>query len=256
METVTSADGVTLAYDRIGNGPPLVFVVGAFCTRFTLASLAERLSDQFTVFNYDRRGRGDSDDNADYAVEREYDDLHAILERAGSDAAVYGHSSGAALALEAAAAGVPMRRLAAYEPPFRQGAAANPGFAAELRALLEAGDREEAARAFVMNTGQPRAVAEALNTTAYWPNMVALAPTLLYDVTLCDVGSDTTEWLAKIPVPVLAVAGSRSAPWAAEAAQTIADTASHATALILDDEDHNVSADAIAPVLRDFFGAN
>ena len=118
MEKVQSADGTTIAYDRRGEGPALVMVPGAFCDRKSFRSLAACLEPDFTVYLYDRRGRGDSSDAGAYAVEREVEDLEAVVSAAGGAACVFGHSSGAALALEAAAAGVDIRRLAAYEPPY------------------------------------------------------------------------------------------------------------------------------------------
>ena len=118
----TSADGTEIAFDRLGDGPPLVLIGGLFCTRARTAELAHaiarRLDGQLSVMNYDRRGRGDSGDIAPYAVEREIDDLRALIDATGGSAAVYGHSSGAGLALHAAAHGVPITHLVLHEPPF------------------------------------------------------------------------------------------------------------------------------------------
>ena len=118
MNTVTSSDGTTIAYDRSGEGPPLVLIGGALSDRAAAGSLAEALAPRLTAIAYDRRGRGDSGDTAPYAVEREIEDLEAIVAEAGGSAFVFGHSSGAALALEAAARGLPVTKLALYEPPF------------------------------------------------------------------------------------------------------------------------------------------
>ena len=118
MTTVTSADGTTIAYDRLGDGPPVVVVGGALADRAVLAATAEALAAHRTVLNYDRRGRGDSGDTAPYAVAREVEDLAALLAAAGGSAALYGHSSGAALALHAAAAGLPIERLVMHEAPY------------------------------------------------------------------------------------------------------------------------------------------
>ncbi|HEX6756361.1 MAG TPA: alpha/beta fold hydrolase [Mycobacteriales bacterium] len=114
METVTSADGTTIAYDRLGEGPAVVLVSGGSVDRQSNAPLAELLAPDFTVFNYDRRGRGPSGDAETYAVEREFEDLAAAVAAAGGTAGVYGASSGAVLALRAAAAGVPMAGLALW----------------------------------------------------------------------------------------------------------------------------------------------
>ena len=116
---VTSIDGTQIAFDRIGHGPPVVVVSGIFCDRQRTQSLAEQLAGQLSVINYDRRGRGESGDTAPYAVEREVEDLRALITEAGGAASVYGHSSGAGLALHAAAGGLPITRLVLHEPPYR-----------------------------------------------------------------------------------------------------------------------------------------
>jgi pimeloyl-ACP methyl ester carboxylesterase len=118
VETVLSGDGTNIAFDRVGEGPPVVVVDGALCDRAANRPTAEQLAQHFTVINYDRRGRGDSGDTAPYAPEREIEDLEAIIAGAGGIASVYGHSSGAALALHAAARGLPIARLVLHEPPY------------------------------------------------------------------------------------------------------------------------------------------
>src|SRR6266542_4271676 len=119
MEHVLSSDGTAIAYDRIGQGQPLILVVGAFNTRSTGEPLAAALASRFTVYTYDRRGRGDSADTAPYAIQREVDDLGALIAAAGGSAAVFGYSSGALLALHAAASDLPITRVALYDAPFR-----------------------------------------------------------------------------------------------------------------------------------------
>ena len=121
MNTAVSADGTMIAFDRYGDGPPVIMTVGAFNTRSQTEPLARTLAQQFTVLNYDRRGRGDSGDTAPYAVEREIEDIAALIAAAGGSVSLFGHSSGATLALKAAAAGLPVTRLVLYEPPFRTG---------------------------------------------------------------------------------------------------------------------------------------
>ena len=118
MDKVTSRDGTPIAFERLGDGPPAIVVCGATCDRALIRTTAEELAKHFTVFNYDRRGRGDSGDTTPYAVEREIEDLGALIAEAGGRASVYGHSSGAVLALRAAAAGLPIARLVVHEPPF------------------------------------------------------------------------------------------------------------------------------------------
>ena len=121
MKTVTSADGTTIAFDLFGSGPPVIMVVGAFNTRATSEPLAAALQDQFTILNYDRRGRGDSGDTPPYSVEREIEDIDALIAAAGGSSAVFGYSSGATLALRAAAHGLAISNLALYEPAIRTG---------------------------------------------------------------------------------------------------------------------------------------
>src|SRR6266566_811598 len=147
MNTVISADGTAIAFDRFGAGPPVIMTVGAFNTRSTTEPLARALQERLTVLNYDRRGRGDSGDTAPYAVDREIEDIAALIGRAGGSASVFGYSSGATLALRAAASGLPIRHLVLYEPPFNTDDSYPPlpaGFAAELADLVTAGKRGDA----------------------------------------------------------------------------------------------------------------
>ncbi|GAA3885119.1 alpha/beta hydrolase [Leifsonia kafniensis] len=253
MDHVTSTDGTRIAFDRTGTGPALVMVVGAFCTRLTTKTLTAVLADAYTVYEYDRRGRGESGDAALYSVESEFDDLAAIIAQAGGSAFVYGHSSGAALALGAAAHGVRMRKIAVYEPPFFPGQPAPGAFTQEVCELLASGDREEAALRFIVNTGAPREAAENLKNAPFWPNMLAIAHTLPYDLTLSDLGAITLDWTAGIPEPILALSGGKSADWAPNAARLIAAMAPDARASVIEGQDHGVSDEALAPVLTQFF---
>ena len=253
MDYATSADGTRIAFDRTGSGPAIVMVVGAFCTRLTTKTLTALLAPEYTVFEYDRRGRGDSGDAAAYAAPREFEDLAAIVAEAGGAPFVYGHSSGASLALGAAAQGVPMNRIAAYEPPFFPGQESPGAVTQELRDLIAAGDREEAALRFIVNTGAPRESAEQIRQAPFWPDMLAIAHTLPYDLTLSDLGATTLDWTAGIPVPILALSGGKSAEWAANAARLIAQTAPDARASVIEGQDHSVSDEALALVLKEFF---
>src|SRR4051812_32489586 len=157
VEKTESTDGTPIAYQRSGSGPALVLVVGAFCDRMTTASLTPLLAPHFTVYEYDRRGRGASGDGGAYAVEREVEDLAAVVSAAGGQAYAYGHSSGAILALEAAARGVPLTRLALYEPPFTApaGSDGSDELLDEVRGCLDAGDPDGAAEAFMRGSGAP-----------------------------------------------------------------------------------------------------
>jgi pimeloyl-ACP methyl ester carboxylesterase len=254
MSSVPSADGTTIAFDRSGRGPALVLVVGAFCDRSSPASLAAALGSDFTVYCYDRRGRGDSDDRPPYAVEREVEDLAAVVAAAGGTALVFGHSSGAALALEAAAAGVPVTRVAAYEPPYTGSHGATAAAAAELAALAAGGQRGAAAELFLRNTGAPAEAVAGMRSSQYWPRMESLAHTLSYDVTLCNGGVVPADRLAGIRVPVLALAGGSSPDWARTAVREIAAVTPGGRSQVLDGQDHGPADEVLAPVLTEFFG--
>jgi pimeloyl-ACP methyl ester carboxylesterase len=219
MHTVTSADGTTIAYDRFGAGPPLVLVGGAFSYRRYpgQVKLAELLASRFTVYSYDRRGRGDSGDTAPYTVGREIDDLAAVITAAGGRAHVWGLSSGAVLALDAAAAGVPIHKLAVQEPPLvvdpadRQPPA---GLRQRLSELLAAGQRGEAVRYYMVDVmGAPAFVPPMLHLMpGVWKRLTAVAHTLPYDAQLVEgyqAGQPLPagQWAA-ITVPVLVMCGT------------------------------------------------
>jgi pimeloyl-ACP methyl ester carboxylesterase len=255
MSSVQSADGTTIAYERSGEGPALILVTGAFCDRSSPASLAAALAPAFTVYCYDRRGRGDSGDRPPYAIEREVEDLAALAAlaaAAGGRPFVFGHSSGAALALEAAAAGVPMARVAAYEPPYTGASFPPAGFAGELAALAASGERGTAAGLFLQSTGAPEQAVAQMRSSPYWPRMESLAHTLSYDITLCNGGVVPAGRLAGIAVPVLALAGGKSPDWAAAAAGEIAAAVPDGRSRVLDGQDHGPADEVLAPALTEF----
>ena len=170
MDTVASADGTMIAFDRYGDGSPVIMTVGAFNTRSQTEPLARALAPRFTALNYDRRGRGDSGDTAPYSVEREIDDIAALIVAAGGSASVFGHSSGATLALKAAASSLPITHLVLYEPPFNTDEtypALPADFARELAELVSAGRRGDAVRALPDTSGRhPRGGGRANATRA------------------------------------------------------------------------------------------
>ncbi|MGA7418450.1 MAG: alpha/beta hydrolase, partial [Acidimicrobiales bacterium] len=213
MEIARSADGTRIAIDRFGQGPPLVLVVGAFWDRSTPRALAAKLAPEFTVFSYDRRGRGDSGDTALYAVDREIEDLRAVIGVAGGSAFVYGHSSGAVLALEATARGLPVTKLAVYEPPYIiEGTRARPAtLATRVSELLASGRRSEAAELFLIEgPGLPPEVLATMKAGPTWSRFEAIAHTLPYDLAITgDQGVPVAD-LAKITVPVLVLGGANS----------------------------------------------
>jgi pimeloyl-ACP methyl ester carboxylesterase len=213
MNKTTSADGTTIAYDRVGAGPAVICVGGALNDRRTTAPVAAGLADRFTVYSYDRRGRGDSGDTPPYAVEREVEDLAAVVASAGGSAGVYGMSSGAVLALRAAAAGVPITRLALYEPPLA--ASTPPDYLPRLADALAGGRRDEALRLFMVElVGLPPQVAARASQV---PALQAIAHTLPYDAA---VMGDETQ-LSRAGVPTVAIAGGDSPQWMREAARSV-----------------------------------
>jgi pimeloyl-ACP methyl ester carboxylesterase len=255
VETTESIDGTSIAYQRTGDGPPLVLVVGAFCDRTSTASLTPFLAPHFTVYEYDRRGRGNSGAGGEYAVEREIEDLAAVVAAAGGSAFAFGHSSGGILALEAAARGVPLSRLALYEPPYTAppGSSGDDALLEAVRARLAAGDPDGAAAAFMAGSGAPPEAVAAAKDAPWWPRMRALAPTLVHDLTLCNSGVVPRERLAQVAVPTLALSGGASAPWAARACAEVAAAVPGARTRVLEGQTHGAQDDVLAPVLVEWF---
>jgi pimeloyl-ACP methyl ester carboxylesterase len=260
MPTVTSKDGTTIVYDKRGEGPALIVVDGALTTRMSGSKpqLAGLLSTQLTVYTYDRRGRGDSGDTFPYAVAREIDDIDAMIGEAGGTAALYGHSSGGSLALEAAAAlGSKVRKLAIYEAPYNDDPAERPAWEKYLNDMTEAlatGRPGDAVAFFMSYVGAtPEQVAGA-RQSAFWPSLEAVAPTLAYDHSAL-FGPDRSvpvERAARIAVPALVMHGGASYPFMAEAAQSLCRVIPGAELRTLEGQGHDVSPDVIAPVLAAF----
>jgi len=262
FETVTSADGTTLAVERAGEGPPVILVGGAFNDRSTVAGLAAVLSADFTAVTYDRRGRGASGDNDGYAAEREIEDLAAVISYSGGLAGVFGHSSGAVLALEAAARGVEVARVGAYEPTYViDGTRPRPGddLADRVRALLDQGDCDGAVALFQAEAiGLPGEIIDGMRGSPVWGWFTGLAHTLPYDVILCGPGMRLPAGrLAGITVPVLAIGGGASPPWLPAAARAVADTVPGGRYVALDGQDHGVlqQPDTLRPLLTAYFSA-
>jgi pimeloyl-ACP methyl ester carboxylesterase len=256
VEIARSADGTRIAIDRFGQGPPLVLVVGAFWDRSTPRALAAKLAPEFTVFSYDRRGRGDSGDTALYAVDREIEDLRAVIGVAGGSAFVYGHSSGAVLALEATARGLPVTKLAVYEPPYIiEGTRARPAtLATRVSELLASGRRSEAAELFLIEgPGLPPEVLATMKAGPTWSRFEAIAHTLPYDLAICGDQVVPAGRLATIGVATLALSGGDSPRWAGEAVDAVARAIPGSERRVLDGQTHGVSDDVLGPVLGEFF---
>ena len=258
MDTVSSKDGTTIAFDRLGNGPPVVLVCGGSTDRMANAPLAELLAEHFTVFNYDRRGRGDSGDASPYAVEREVEDLDAVIEAGGGSAFVYGTSSGGALALEAAASGLAITKLALWEPPFSLDESSRPpqDQVERYNEMISAGRRGDAVEYFMTKVVglSSEFVAHAKNAP-FWQAQEALAHTLAYDATIMGDYSLPVERAASVTAPTLVMAGGESFPFMRETAQALADVIPDAQRRILEGQEHNVDPSALAPVLVEFFTA-
>lgn len=252
-----SLDGTELAYARAGQGPAVILVSGAMSTGGTMAPLAGLLADRCTVLRYDRRGRGESGDTTPYAVEREVEDLAALVEAAGGEASLYGISSGGALVLEAAAAGLPVRRVAVYETPYaldEEGARERAEYTARLTEALAQGRRGDAVELFLRLTGLAEEMIRGARRSPMWASMEAVAPTLAYDDSVMGGGLLPRERLASIAVPVLAVAGAASPPWLCEATRAVADAVPDGTYRTLEGQTHMVDPGVLAPVLAEFFG--
>jgi len=242
---VTSEDGTRIAFDRSGEGPSVILVGGAFQHRAIdqrTTQLAALLSQEFTVFHYDRRGRGDSGDTMPYAVQREIEDLEALIEEAGGSAYLFGMSSGAVLALRAAARGLEIKRLALYEPPF------NSGDPSAHQAS------EDYTVAFAMTTfGVPAGAIAGLRQTPMWPAFESVAPTLAYDDAIMGDGSVPTGLLESVTAPALVMDGGESPAFMHNAAKAVTDSLPNAQRSTLQGQTHDVDPEILAPVLAGFF---
>jgi pimeloyl-ACP methyl ester carboxylesterase len=263
MPTVTSRDGTTIAYDVLGDGPAVILVDGALGFRAFGGSpqLAGLLAPACTAYCYDRRGRGDSSDTQPYALQREIEDIEALIEAAGGRAALYGISSGGALALEAAASlGGRVDSLAVYEIPYdstEQGMAAWLGYRSTLAECLAAGRRGDAVVAFMKLVGAGTEGVERMRAAPVWPTFEAVAPTLAYDA--AALGDDRTapiERAARVTADALIMDGALSLelmPFMRASAETLAAAIPHARRLTLDGQQHDVDSNVLAPVLLSFF---
>ena len=256
MNTAVSADGTVIAFDQFGDGPPVIMTGAAFNTRSATEPLARALAPRFTVLNYDRRGRGDSGDPAPYAVEREIDDIAALITAAGGSAAVFGYSSGATLALKAAASGLPVTKLVLYEPPFRTDDSHPPlpaDFASQLAELVAAGRRGDAVELYqTMAVGIPEQVVAQLRHAPFRPGLEAVAHTLAYDAAIIGDLSLPTGLLATVTIPALVICGEQSPPFLRAAAQAAAAALPHGRLATLAGQTHDINPDATAPVMAEF----
>jgi pimeloyl-ACP methyl ester carboxylesterase len=256
MSNVVSKDGTTLEYDRFGSGPAVVLLyVGPF-TRVANSGLAALLADHFTVYSYDRRGRGGSGGSVQDGPDREFEDLHAILSEAGGSACVYGSSGGGIMGLQAAARGLPITRLAVWEPPYSvvPGAPRPPADWGKQVAALVGEDRRGDAVAYWMTsvTGMPEQMVAGMRQAPFWPAIEAEAHGLIADHALVGDVTFDEVMLRSVPVPTLVLDGGSSSPLAPSAAK-VAATVPGAVHQSLEGQPHNVADEAMAPALIAFY---
>ena len=257
----TSRDGTRIAYDKWGKGPAVILVNGALSDRSSNAELAQLLAAHFTVYSYDRRGRGDSTDTKPYSVKREIEDLEALIDSAGGSACVYGKSSGASLALLATSAlGDKVKKLALYEPPYSEAEGAAKEwreFRAKLDGLLAADRRADATTLFLKFVGAPEEALTKMKASPAWPGMVAMAPTLAYDNAV--VGDDRSVPVgiaAKVKAITLVMDGGASLgpmPFMRATADKLGKSIPGARRHVVEGQAHDVSSKVLAPILVKFF---
>lgn len=257
-----STDGTSIAYEPSGTGPALIIVDGALCSREfgPSAALAKALGTDFTVIRYDRRGRGESGETTPYCLEREVEDLRRLIERAGGRASLLGLSSGGALALHAAAAGLPIGAVIAYEPPYVHEAASSDGVdhEAHLKALIARGDRGSAVTYFMRDmVGAPWFVPVMMRMFFWmWPKLKAVAHTLPYDAAVMTRFRVPADRFAGITVPVLVLNGSKTDTRLKAAARRLTEAVPGARHGELTGQTHNVKPGVLAPAVIEFLEAS
>lgn len=261
---VTSKDGTSIGYEWWGTGPAVILVGGGAVDRSENAPLGAELAEHFTVYNYDRRGRGDSGDTLPYAVARELEDLAALIDEAGGTPHLYGASSGGAVALEAAAAGLPVGRIAVYEVPYSIGEAASQRwreYLERLRALLDEGRRGDAFALFMGMAGASEEMIASARSSPVWPGCETIAPTLAYDAAFLGDGLPPVDRFAWIRQPVLVATGGASPDsfvgggggFFDDAADALVACLPQAERRTIEGQAHEVDAKVLAPVLGRFF---
>lgn len=261
MQFITSRDSTAIAFVTVGEGPPVILVPGALNDHRGRASglpLAEHLRSRFTVVCFDRRGRGESGDTAPWSIAREVDDLAALVDHVGGAAHVYGMSSGAMLALEAAMAGVPIRKLALFEAPYVvEGTRArlSSDYQARLATSVAEGRPGDAVELFMTEAVQmPPQVVAHMKSQPFWSHLAAFGRSLLHDAAIAGDGSlPSSDRLAKLHLEILAIDGGASPDWMRTAMRTLAKALPDATHRTLDGQTHDVDPAILGPALADFF---
>src|SRR5918992_3885591 len=245
MDKVTSRDGTPITFDRVLMRPT-----------------AEELAKHFTVFNYDRRGRGDSRDTTPYAVEREIEDIGALVAEAGGTASMYGHSSGAGLVLHAAEHGLPIAKLVLHDPPYapdgdEEARRISREYGENLKALLSEDRRGDAVELFMTLVGMPQEVVDEMRRTTQWADLEAMAPTLAYDSKVMDdIGRDgkvPVDQAGKVTVPTLVLTGGADYPWMTDVGRLLAQAMPNGRHRVLEGQEHAVPPEVLVPVLEEFF---
>jgi pimeloyl-ACP methyl ester carboxylesterase len=261
MTTISSADGTRIAYERVGQGPPLIIVDGAMCYRGQGPSgaLAAELAADFTVFTYDRRGRGESGDSAEFALEREVEDLEALAKETGGSPFVFGASSGAMLGLEAANHGVGVAKLAMYEPPLIVDDTHRPlpdDYVSALEAMIAEGRNGDAVKEFMRFVDVPGFALVIMRLLPVWSKLKAVAPSLRHDFAfMADLQRGrplpATRW-STATQPTLVADGGKSPAWMRNGCRAMSEVLPNATYRTVPGQTHIVKAKALAPVIREF----
>lgn len=257
MLYTNSKDGTKIAYEKKGTGPVLILVLGALNKRGSGKKLAQQLTDDFTVVTYDRRGRGDSTDILPYKTDKEVEDLEALIDNLGGHAYLYGHSSGAVLALLAAKKlKQKVDSLALYELPYNSDEKAQKvakEYRTALKNLLSKDKRGEAVESFIKPFGVTDKQIAAMQRMPLWKGLTDMAHTLVYDTVELMEQYPSMD-VENIRIPALVMYGTSSPAFMSETAEQLANALSNATLLPLDGQDHDVKAEVLAPHLISFFG--
>src|SRR5215216_4523132 len=261
MGTTFSKDATKITYDKTGQGSALIIVAGAFQDRMAMGAYSEPLSKHFTVYNYDRRGRGESGDTQPYTVTREIEDIDALIQEAGGSAFVFGGSSGGVLTLDAAAHGSNITKLAVYEPPFVVDDSRDPvpeDIVDRLKELVARGQRGDAAELFMTKGSlMPADMVAGMRTQPFWSEAEAVAHTLVYDAmimngTMRGAPLPVDRW-SSVTIPTLIIYGGDGPAWSRRAAESLIALLSHAEGKALEGQFHTLTPKALTPVLEKFF---